>query len=74
MREGSQAAVGTNGWRRAGAGVKRRLAIGESIETARTERLLLQQGIANPPQVHAKLQRMIAENLRPSIRKIDICL
>ncbi len=54
--------------------VTRGLTISEGIDTAWAERLLLQQSIANAAQVAAKLKRVIAKNLGPRVRKVDIRL
>ena len=59
-------------WNNHGCALEPRLAIVERIEAARAERLLLEQSIANPAKVGAKLNRMIAENLGPGVGKVNI--
>src|SRR5205807_6384231 len=56
----------------AAASVERSLTVTERIDAPRAEGLFLEQGIANTPQVATKLNGVIAENLGPRIRKIDV--
>src|SRR5260370_34945583 len=60
---------------RVGLGSRLRgLNILEGVGTTRTEGLVLQQIVANATQVAAKLDRVVLNNLRPVVDKVDVRL
>src|SRR6267154_1635369 len=59
-------------FRSARTGIESGLTVIERIQTARTERLFLQQSIANTAQVNTEFDGVIAENFGPGIGKVDV--